>query len=220
MNNRQMNNRLKLDINTKLQINIQGLDGKLNGEFAGIANDRYIMATISFDQDGRYGAPCEKILRGNSIIIRYICDGKVFGFESTVLDFITIPLGLLFINYPTDVEEMDLRRQRRLTCFLPAKLMVDYNSVPGAVVDISKTGCRFQTKVDNVFDEKALLKNNDVTIEFLLPGVEDQHSVDISIKNYSKQDSVALIGIQFTRIKEKTKRYVDSFISSQVMCEV
>ncbi|MBF0566014.1 MAG: flagellar brake protein [Nitrospirae bacterium] len=213
-----MDNRLKLEINTKLQISLDGLDVKINSEFVGMAGDQCIIAT--FPDTGLPETLDKTLIQGTHTIVRYVYDGKVFGFESELLGSITTPVRLLFINYPKVIEKIDLRRQERLSCLLPAKLKVEYNAISGTIIDLSKAGCGFKTKIENVYDEKILLERDDIELEFLLPGIEDSHLISVNIKNYAKRGNFAFIGIQFTKIREKTKRYLDTFIDRHVSFEV
>jgi c-di-GMP-binding flagellar brake protein YcgR len=216
--NPSMENRLKLDINTKLQISMKDSDAKLNSEFVGMANDRCLIASLPDEEIPE--TLREKLTVGNPMVIRYLHEGKIFGFESALLGSITKPVSLLFLSYPENIEKIDLRCQERLSCLLPAKLKIDYRAISGTIVDISRTGCRFKTKVEKVFDEKILFEHEKIELEFLLPGIEDSHIITVSVKNYAKREKFAFMGILFKEVKEKTKKYLDAFIERHVSYEV
>ncbi|MBF0566258.1 MAG: flagellar brake protein [Nitrospirae bacterium] len=226
-----MVNNLNLEINTKLQINVQGLDGKLNCEFVGMPNDQCILATFpdagiaDTVSENVSGSLNGKLVYGKPVIVRYVHNGKVFGFESVVMGSITTPVRLLFINYPRVIEKINLRRQERLFCLLPARLIVDNestagtftsDSMSGTIMDVCKAGCRFKMKAENVLDEKALPKDCDAELEFLLPGIGEPNVVSINIKSLSQRDGFAFIGVQFTKIKAKTRHCLDDYIDSNV----
>lgn len=83
-----------------------------------------------------------KAREGNRVTARYMHNGTVYGFQSEVADFRPHPSAILFLHYPAHVEEMEIRRSKRVDCFFPCSIYAKNSAVEGLIVDISEGGCR------------------------------------------------------------------------------
>lgn len=225
MVNKPVDVHLSIDVQTKLQISMKNINARLESEFVGLANSRCIIATCPDDDISEVLS--RAIVLDNPVVVRYIHDGKIFGFQSEIIGSISEPARLIFMNYPKIVEKLDLRRQKRLSCLLPAKITIvcktgdtsAFEALSGTIVDITTSGCRFKTKLKHFSSKDMLSGLNDAEIEFLLPGVGDSLSIRSGIKSLADKDEFALLGVQFLSISEKNKRYLDGFIEKQVSYE-
>ena len=91
---------------------------------------------------------------GDSLVIRFIKEGSIYGFRTPVLCTATVPYRLLFVGFPIEVAEHSLRSSPRLECYLPCEGEVDGRSFSRAFIrDFSATGCQLRIPLD-AFEEE------------------------------------------------------------------
>ena len=101
-----------------LQIEIEGISFKMASTSIGYLADRYLVIKYPHHFDIYF----ENVLQGDKIGVRYLDRGTVFGFESELIADAQ-NLSALFISYPLRIVRKDLRRSRRMGCYLPAKVL-------------------------------------------------------------------------------------------------
>ncbi|OPZ60944.1 MAG: hypothetical protein BWY87_00157 [Deltaproteobacteria bacterium ADurb.Bin510] len=52
------------------------------------------------------------------MIVRYLYNGTVYGFQTKLIEYITSPTKLFFLDYPRIIEHHDLRQEKRFPCHL------------------------------------------------------------------------------------------------------
>lgn len=146
--------------------------------------------------------PCEP---GTQCLVRYLVDGKLIGYESEVRTTQTSPVPLLYLAFPTTVEEVHLRKSVRVPSNEPLLLIrVDgggmvyadstgSSTVGGLVQDLSVSGCRvlFQQPHPN------LQPGSSVQLEFELIGIGHVSHLSGVIKKVTEQGNTKSIGIEF-----------------------
>jgi len=129
--------RIFIELGTHLQIEIEGKHPLFHCEMIGMEVERYIIVKLR-ESD----APMLKAL-GNqqNFIVKYLYKHSVLGFHSSVISIIDQPEMLAFITYPEKIENYNMRREKRVDCYLPVKLEIGFNHVKGSVTDINSKGC-------------------------------------------------------------------------------
>lgn len=91
---------------------------------------------------------------GDSLVIRFLKEGSIYGFRVPVLCTATMPYRLLFVGFPIEVAEHSLRSSPRLECYLPCEGEVGGRSFSRAFIrDFSATGCQLRIPLDAFEDE-------------------------------------------------------------------
>lgn len=91
-----------------------------------------------------------KFFQQNYFVVRYIYAGGAYGFRTTLVSMIKEPVRLFVLNYPDKVESLNLRKDDRYDCLIPAvaKMLRADDPTPlewqGTINDISATGCCFE----------------------------------------------------------------------------
>jgi c-di-GMP-binding flagellar brake protein YcgR len=83
-----------------------------------------------------------QLKKGDAIVKRYVMNGCIYGFASSILNTVSSPALICFTAYPEYVEMVNMRRERRLDCFFPASGKVNALVLNGAILDICSDGCR------------------------------------------------------------------------------
>jgi hypothetical protein len=137
--------RIAIDFGTELQLEIDGVAGRVRSELVGMEHGKYlIVKTPTVAHLGGIGG---KLYAGNRVVVRYVFGGSVYGFETSVIDAIATPVRVVFLTCPKVVNERNIRSNRRIETLLPARIALGDQSAEGTVTDISTSGCHFGTKM-------------------------------------------------------------------------
>jgi hypothetical protein len=90
-----------------------------------------------------------KIFQQNYFVVRYVHAGCAYGFRTSLVSLIKEPLRLFVLDYPDNIENLNLRKNDRYNCLIPAVakiLRADATSFEwqGFITDISAAGCCFE----------------------------------------------------------------------------
>ncbi len=201
-----------MEVGTTLKIQIEGVKSRMTSELIGIETGEYLvikMPSVQF-----MGNLSTLLYKGNSIIIRYLHKGTIFGFKSHISHYITTPAKLIFIEYPKRIESHDLRAHKRLDCYLPANVKIMDNTIPGTITDVSKEGCHLiieQVKVENSL---ILQVGNEIGVSFQLPGVAAKLTVTGKQKNIKKDSDSINIGIGFDNMDIEDQERLYDFLAT------
>jgi c-di-GMP-binding flagellar brake protein YcgR len=184
-------------IETGAEISLAAEDLGFSGKctFVGQRSDEYIVVTPPPD----FSLFENKLLQADRILVRYLSDGDIFEFTSRILETKHDPLMLLVLQYPISVEKKELRSQKRIRCFISAKMEVNNKSQDGIIKDISKFGCRCIFETSNGL-EKALRIDDNISLGFGFPGIFDRQEILGKIKDIRKKESRLDVGIEFASI--------------------
>lgn len=206
--NRQHGLRLNMDIGTLLHINIQGVDGKIKSKLIGMEVWEYLIIKAPVGYTGIRN----KLVEGNRLVVRFLQEGSVFGFEAYILAVIDKPTTLLVIDYPRKIEEKSLREAKRLDCYIPCTLLVDQQPADGSVVDISASGCRFVVANHNSSAQKNPEKDSSVVITFDSPAENWQFELAGVIVNTSEYHATTTYGVRFHQEADKQQKHLERLI--------
>ncbi|MBU0516217.1 MAG: flagellar brake protein [Proteobacteria bacterium] len=93
------------------------------------------------------GAPLITTI-GTQCVVRYVDQGVMYGFTSTVAHIQHNPLKIIYLPYPELVEKIELRCEERFPVGFEAEIFFhegqELKSVSGTIIDLSRSGCRFK----------------------------------------------------------------------------
>ncbi len=135
---------------------------------------------------------------GESLHVRCMFQGDLVEFRSNILEVIDRPVTLWRISEPADVENYDLRDQKRIQCSLSASIeSIDKGHfVTGIIQDISKSGARCNLQSTDA-DKRTFVVNEQVTLHCTFPGIPGEQTVLGNITDICKTEEALSIGIQF-----------------------
>ena len=90
-----------------------------------------------------------KFFQQNFFVVRYVHAGGAYGFRTSLVSLIKEPVCLFVLDYPNKIESLNLRKNERYDCMIPAVakiLRADATLFEwrGFITDISPFGCRFE----------------------------------------------------------------------------
>lgn len=181
-----------IDIGTKLYIDIDGVNFSVNSIFIGMLKDEFMIITLP----KRFKSVKNKLFPSNKMVIKYLYEGSVFAFQTSVIEMITNPIRALAIEYPKVVQKRELRVVKRNNVVIPGRIEAKKVEVPIVVFDISKNGCRFKYHDDKT-SMSALREGDLCRIYCRFPGVTDELGVMACVRNVSREKGRLNIGAQF-----------------------
>jgi len=206
-------NQLLLSVGDKFLIYFSGETNNIKTEVVGYSSESFIIINAPLIPGIR-----QKVVENKSIIVRYFNEGVVYGFESSLVNYLNKPEPLLFINYPDNIEVMELRKNKRVNCNIPAKVYINNQSYQGLIVDISIQGCRIFIDGLKNSETNKIEKEEPIYLDLSSFTGKNQVQVKGNIKNINIQQNSLFLGAQFDSQAESLKpvsdylEYVENFL--------
>lgn len=162
----------------------------------------------------------EYLYTGNTIVVRYIKDGKIWGFASEIQGHIAKPQPLLFLDFPTQVESHNLRQAPRIDCHFPVTSLIRGIDVDCIITDISPRGCKLRLASADCTVEIG----DEVGIACSVFGATGQSMLIGSVRRksltVSSTGAVPELGIGFTNVKENTLDAIRDYVQrvTDIIC--
>jgi c-di-GMP-binding flagellar brake protein YcgR len=139
---------------------------------------------------------------GARCVVKYFAEGKLVGYQTEIRDRQSVPIPLLYLGFPKQIEEIPLRRHIRVPASEPLLLIqadqAQTNGMPqpitGALLtDLSVAGCRIiLCAMSGSFVPGAKLR-----LEFELIGLGHVTNLLGVVKNVAVDGSTTSLGVQF-----------------------
>ncbi len=205
---------LPITLGTGLIIEIVNIKQRIKSLLVGMEQGRYLIIRIS--EKDLIGNFRSEQVKESPMIVRYLYNGTVYGFRSSIVNIVTVPAKLFFVTYPSKLEEFTALSHSRHECILPAVTMVGNDFVDMVILDISKQGCLCMIKTANQDDDTlygAVQVNKTIDIKVQFPGAEGRFGLMGTIRNVSKDVGKILLGVQFENMPPDLKMQLDGFLA-------
>ncbi|MBU0991556.1 MAG: flagellar brake protein [Proteobacteria bacterium] len=187
--------RISLEMGTELQIEFADVSIPTYSALVGMEGDIYMV----IKSPTPYNLVKQKIYVGNELIIKYLFGGTVYAFQTKIIDSISKPYKLVFLEYPKIIEKHELRNYKRAKCLFPAKVIFDNKNCPGLVVDISRRGCKCQIKMVSGEKYPAFRLDDQVNLSCKFPGIEGNVEIIGTLRNLKKNKQEIILGVSFSK---------------------
>jgi c-di-GMP-binding flagellar brake protein YcgR len=206
---------LHLSVGTVL--NLQNLSDKsgtrLQAKVLGFLDGHSILAVMPG------GALLPVDLRaGDDIAVRYLMGRSVCGFRTRVLRVCTLPFPYFHLEFPKDVQRMDVRRAERVQVAMPGQVQAAGATVAVEIRDLSATGAMLSAPQElGAVDDPLQL-----SFELTFGEITRQLATSATIRNASpvaKTDTGAPLyryGLQFHDLAEGDLIFVRGFVFEQL----
>jgi len=136
---------------------------------------------------------------GQQVVVRTIAEktsGQCVGFMSRVHFKQEIPVPIMYLNFPEQMQVMDLRREKRIQLNVEGKILDDQGKVIniGWVTDYSQGGCRIE--ISNA-DSQGLEADNEVVLAFVLPLTGEDIERKARVCSRRKIEDTQVVGFEF-----------------------
>ena len=186
-----------------IDLQLDGLSGiRIKPTVIGLDHGRYLL--VKFPTKLNPADYSDLLVQGSNVIVRYIVEGEhgeCVAFSTTIQNLLTVPERLIFLNYPSRIENRQLRNHQREKTHLPAQISQKLENnrlastcIGGYIVDISARGCQFSFKQEGGVIN---VKKCPVQIAITLMGYSEPLMVFAHVKNQRTVNGHILIGIMF-----------------------
>ena len=191
---------------TELLIEVEGVYGHLKSELIGYHGGRYLVLRTPVGPTGLSG----KLFRGNTLVVRYLEEGRAIGFQTTILSSTLEPEPLLFVACPKLLQERSLRQAQRLDTYVICKAAIQGRVVDGTLIDLSRAGfrCILPTHITD-----GVLRPH-VGDRLVLNAELDGRTVQLSgvVRNVSEFPASVRLGVAFDENDRASEAHVFQFL--------
>lgn len=148
------------------------------------------------------------------VVIRYVLDepyGEVVAFKVRVLKVIYSPLPMVITSFPSVLQKLGLRSQKRAISGVPVEVVLDeqeHREAEGLIVDISKNGCKllipFKTVLQVIQSEEKITLCVELAERTLL--------IAARVKNVRIEKEFHAYGVQFEDSDNQLERLLERYM--------
>ncbi|MBI5588614.1 MAG: PilZ domain-containing protein [Deltaproteobacteria bacterium] len=205
---------LPITLGTELIAEIVNLNLRIRSVLAGMDGNRFLLIKLS--PNDLMGTFRSEMVTRSPVIVKFQYEDTVYSFNSEVLNIVSNPCKLMFLAYPSKVEEFKVRPDSRHECVLPAMAMLDNEIIEMVVIDISREGCQCVIKASGARGEALNARihvNTDLDIRAQFPGTEERFRFTGKVRNIGKGADTITIGVMFEKVSPEVKAKIDGFIA-------
>lgn len=199
---------LNLTIGFPLQIILEGREEPFETHVIGKEPERFLILKKPDLLDGEFALSAQ-----DTIQLRFLHLGEIYECQSTVLKISTDLFPMVFLDYPAAIENVSVRRTRRIVCFIPALMRFDEEDFDGIILNMSQIGCRFFLKTESL-KEKPPVVDDFVSLDFTVMGAEGVLEFKGVVRNIQKTERGENYGIEFLNIPYEFVTQIDSYIDT------
>lgn len=156
------------------------------------------------------------IFSGNSCVVRFFKEGAAYGFKAEVISVQHYPVPLIFFKYPVDINEITIRKHKRVNTNIPARISyADTLTADATVVNVSEGGCLLKSSIQKdkpAEAEKELQINESCKITLTVMGKTLQDIACI-VRSIQAKDDFLFFGMEFTNFTPAHKEIIHSLIN-------
>ena len=189
-----------IDIGTQVYLEIEGVTFSVTSIFIGLLKDEFMIITLP----KRYKSVKTKLFAGNTTVVKYLFNGCVYAFQTSIIEMITTPIKALTLGYPKVIQERELRGTKRNDVVIPGRIEAKKTEFAVIVNDINKHGCRFKY-LDRKSTAAPLREGDILRIYCQFPGFADEIGAMACVRNVRREKGQLSIGAEF---QDMTKTFL------------
>ncbi len=200
-----------LEIGIKLLIDFDDLVVPFRSTLVGIEDGKYLILKAP----GPIGRIDHDLFKVKNLIVKSLYKGTIYAFRSKLINIVSRPSKLMFIEYPREIEHHELRSHKRFKCNIATQSEASEKEKSGVIKNISKGGClciieTFSTD-ENLPDE---LLNGTISFKCHFPGSNGEVNFKGEIRNTIKKPDEIGVGIKFIYpdSRDEVKNIINDYI--------
>jgi len=182
-----------IEFGTLLNIQINGL-GSSKSSIVGIERGKYLIIKTP-----AIAGVNTKLFKKNHIVVRYLCDGVLFGFHCTLIALLKDPFQLSFLSYPEIGDTINLRKHDRISCLLSGELLVGEWRCKCVTSDIGIGGCRIALNLSMEDNMNRIMVGESLQLSIQTPNANDFIHVTSIARSISLDEKNVIVGLQFEK---------------------
>lgn len=195
----------------RMLVEAEGLTPGFRTTLSGLERNRFLLLHLP-----RMSGITEQLYPDRKVKVRYIHEGNLYGFMSQVAACQVTPFRLIYLAYPKTFERLNLRRDQRVDCFIPAGLVLPGSIGAGfraMILNISTSGCRAALDAAGQrlpgFEVGGM-----VQMGFKVVGAEMDLDLECQIKSVDADGSRVFLGLSFPGLEGPGKTAVQDYVDS------
>jgi c-di-GMP-binding flagellar brake protein YcgR len=183
-----------------LQISTPTSPKRVKTQYVGLDYPRCMI--FQFPSLSKFGVLKDIIYPKNTVIVRYVLEGKsgqVIAFKVKVSQVLSQPSPLVITTFPTSLQSLGLRSEKRASPGIAAELTFSDNTSnhKALIVDVSHSGCRLgiEEQLLGSVDGEPTALDSEVTVCVDLS--DKTILLEGRIKNVKSEEGYVFLGIQF-----------------------
>lgn len=179
-----------MEIGTDISMELPGASARIKSGLIGIEPDRFLILRLPVTNEIMH--KCEP---GSKAILRYLFNGAVVGFTSSIIQVYSNPISVCFLEFPKSAERINLRKDKRVKCFFPGIANYEGIELPGAILDLSASGCRFFIEESLQSKRAEIRKSKKLHLH-----IEAFGPLEGQIANVTNSPGILGLGVAFTNV--------------------
>lgn len=146
------------------------------------------------------------------IVVRYVLDGAVWGFKSTIIRVMDTPFDLVFIAFPDRIERYSLRACERTEVVIQAEFSISGLVIKSIIRDLSGSGCRLVILAEDRGNLPLHQLEQSGILTFLTDIPEERVSVECKVVRIASDRERTELGIAFDESNKATLDKITRFV--------
>ncbi len=198
--------KLSIEFGQRMMIELLGDGLRMWGEVTVVRKGRFI--GLSIPQMFKYK---KNIINESMVAVRALSNGNCMcGFRTTIMSVLEYPDQLLFISYPEKYEKLNLRKEKRVSCFAPASVVYAGEETDGALVNLSPGGAQVVASATAPLAQVS--QDETLFLVFSLHQSDQAACAKCLVRSVQKNSGKVRLGLQFAALIGKTKNAVAEYI--------
>jgi c-di-GMP-binding flagellar brake protein YcgR len=201
---------LGIELGTLLQLHFEGLKESQKGALVGMERDAYLIVRVP-----SVAGVWARLHQENGVIVRYVYEGTVYGFQCTLVGVMDKPVHLVLLSYPGRIESVQLRKEDRVACLIPASARIQTREFKAVILDVSFKGCAIALQSsagDRLLPQVGV--GDEIVISAQFSGSTGEKAIRTVVKNVRKDDKKAVIGNQFQELDADAEKAIQDYLKN------
>jgi|Deesub1362B_J571_1020462.scaffolds.fasta_scaffold04375_5 c-di-GMP-binding flagellar brake protein YcgR len=200
------NRSIPFHLNEELYVEPTARSSGFHSHLVGVKPNQLLILDYPFWESTAY-----EIVRSDVLWVRCFRH-TVYRFRSVVLGVTKDPVPLLFLEYPQNIEEMEVRGSQRKKIFIRGRFLdlrdrTGRRSWEGYILDISDTGCLMWGDFVHLVDQ-------DILLSFQVPWTGEKIQAKARVVRCEVTEKGIRSGLKFMDLTPETHRRLQKFIGS------
>lgn len=201
--------RLNMELGSPLSFKFDGVTQIFKATLIGLEPQEYLILKIALPKEFH-----QYLKKDAKLNVKFMSLGSEYGFAASIVENITTPYSLIFISYPTTVENLDSRSRTRVCCYIPTTAQMNEKNIKGTLNDISMNGCRFVIKLPVNLQPRQIMLIDKIELSFAIMGLEERQIFEGKVRNTTIDKEKIAMGIEFTNLTDELQKNIAAYITS------
>lgn len=194
--------KMSVSVGKEVVVRVPGVPHSYRGRVVGFDPCEYIIVSIRLPSKVR-----RELAGGGQVVLKYIHRGTVYGFRTHAMNAIRTPAPLVFVEYPSVIEKIELRRETRSEVKIDGELHANNIAHECLVVNLSTTGCKISARATTKDPLSATRVDDTMVVAFSL-GAEGLLKLPLAVRNIKRERGILTLGAMFLDLNSNEEKAI------------